>query len=284
MSWSVLGSGWAAVLLATATAAASPATDGGAPQLSLLAPVGPGSGGGPQRYDLRPAKDGTGDFLYEGRAFAARVAADGTVTFSDHHVRDVGYLPPWLPVPVNNGVPSLQSTLSSVLRRRKPPAVETVAPPDDSFLIIPNVTPYRPDPREACRTCDNFHLSPMLLNASGKADLTDFVTRFSGHDPNRLEKARFLAATWELRLGMAVAAHAERIRRASAELPARLEAIACGEGLSLAERRAVLEALRAEMDATPAGRDAAAKIASFLAARFSGPDAPGACPAKLPTP
>jgi hypothetical protein len=208
---------------------------------------------------------------------------DGSVTFSDRRASDMSFLPPWLPAPVDNGVPSLQSTVTSLLRRKKVPQPRKVPPPDDSFLIIPNVTPYRPDPREACRECNDIHFAPTLAGATGRFDLADELTRFAGRDPNRLEKARFLGATRELRIRMAVAAHAFWIRRATAELPARLEVIACGGDRSPAERRAILEALRAEMDGSPEGRAAAARIAAFIEARFSSNAAP-VCPARLPPP
>ena len=65
------------------------------------------------------------------------------------------------------------------------------------------------------------------VSALGRFDLTDELTRFSGQDPNRFQKATFLAATRDRRIQMAVRTHAANIRRATAELPARLQAIAC---------------------------------------------------------
>ena len=61
------------------------ATDGGVrapprPTLQLIAPPREIQAAPADRYDLRPAKDGTGDLLYEGSGFAARVlvaAVDG---------------------------------------------------------------------------------------------------------------------------------------------------------------------------------------------------------------
>ena len=180
---------------------------------------------------------------------------------------------------MNNGLPSLQATLSSLFRKRKrPPAVEQVSPPDESFLVIPNVTPYRPDPREGCRTCD-FRPIPFLMNPSGHFNLTDELTRFSPNDSHRLEKARFLEATRDLRIRMAARAHANWLRQATAELPSHLQSIACDERLLPAERRAILRALRDEMDTTPEGHAAARTIDAFLASRDERPDAGDACPA-----
>ena len=50
---------------------------------------------------------------------------------------------------------------------------------------------------------------------------------------------------------MAVEMHAHNIRQAAADLPARLTSIGCDERLSPRERRAILEALRDEMDVEP---------------------------------
>ena len=271
-----------------AWAASFAAADGGVgtltPTPTLEAPPPQARSEAAASYELRPAKDGSGDLLYDGRTWSARVSIDGSVAFSDRRASDVGFLPPWLPAPVDNGVPSLQSTVTSLLRRRKVPQPREVPPPDDSFLIIPNVTPYRPDPREACRECNDIHFSPTLAGATGHFDLADELGRFARQDPHRLEKARFLAATRELRIRMAAAAHAFWIRRAAAELPARLEAIACAGNRPAAERRAILEALRAEMDGGPDGRAAAERIGAFLEARFPPRPAPPLCPGRLPPP
>ena len=69
---------------------------------------------------LRPAEDGSGDLLYDGRGFRARVAPDGGVKFDDKKVTGLTPLP-WLPEPVRYGVPSLQSTLRNALQGKPPP-------------------------------------------------------------------------------------------------------------------------------------------------------------------
>ena len=233
-------------------------------------------------YELRPARDGTGDLLYEEASFVARVAVDGGVSFHDKGIK-LSFWPPFLPVRrATPGVPSLQATLSALARGGKPRAPEG-DPPDDSFLIIPNVTPFRPDPREGCPSCNAFQPLVLPANVTGQLDLTEELIRFSGGDPHRLEKARFLAATRERRIRMAVAAHADWVRRATAELPARLEEIACDQRRSRAERRAILRALRDEMNGSPEGRAAAARISALLDARFERPDAGDGC-ASVPGP
>ena len=47
---------------------------------------------------------------------------------------------------------------------------------------------------------------------------------------------------------MAARAHADDVRKSAAGLPDHLEAIACDGRLSVAERRAIIEALGAELD------------------------------------
>jgi hypothetical protein len=216
-------------------------------------------------YDLRPAKDRSGDLLYDGPLFSARVGVDGTVKFGPRRSNQPLWWPPFLPVPIDNGRPSLQSTLSSALKGKKQPKVETDKVVDESFLIIPNTTRYRPDPREGSRAS----FQPLIpYGASGHGDLTDALTQVGGQDPHRLEKARFLTATRDLRVRRAARAQAQWIREAAAELPQRLAAIAGDERLTVAERRALLEELAAEMDDTPAGREAAVRIRAFSVARF----------------
>ena len=246
-------------------AAHTPATPPSAAQPLIAAPASPPP---PTGYDLRPAKDGSGDLVYAGPRFSARVATDGTVKFGKGRSDHPFWWPSFLPVPVDNGRPSLQSTLSSALRGKKQPKVESDKVVDESFLIVPLVTRYRPDPREGTRTRFEFDAVP-VLGASAGVDLTDKLMLFSGQDPYRIEKARFLAATSDLRVRRAVEALAASIRAATASLPQQVEAIAADAGLTVADRRAILEALAAEMDETPAGREAAVRIRTFIATDFA---------------
>ena len=80
-------------------------------------------------------------------------------------------------------------------------------------------------------------------------------------------------ATRDLRIQMAAKTHAERIQRAVVELPSRLMSIACDERLSLRDRRAILDALRAELDTgVKGGRVAAERIDAFIATTFGRPE------------
>ena len=234
---------------------------------SLLDPIGPHRVAQPE-VDLQDAKDGSGDLLYQGNGFSARVARDGSVTFSDKNVTGLSPIP-WFPMKARMPVPSLQSSLVSLLQGRKPPKpppseLDVGLPPPETKQVNPDVSRYRPDPRENCREC-SFNSLAVPIQGLARGDITDQIERISGKDPHRYQKAVFLAATYERRVGMAARTHAANIRRASDELPGRLQAIACDDRLTHRERRAIIAALAAEMDrATPEGRSAVTSINGFL--------------------
>jgi hypothetical protein len=228
---------------------------------------------------LGEAKDGSGDLLYDASGFSARIAPDGFVTFHDKHLSLLSLLP-FLPIAGPRNIPSLQSTFVGLLRNHKVPRADESRMNDGSRMLIPLLTPYRPDPREACRVC-NEPFDSLPLNLMGGFDLTDEVMRMSSQDPYRYEKARFLIATRELRVRKAARRHAEDIRRAAGELSGRLRTIACDTHRSLRERRQIIEKLRDELDgATPEAQAAADTITRFLESHF-GPTATGGnvCPA-----
>lgn len=301
----LLSSLWAAdggVSDAAATPASRPEVrpDAGTPrERSLLDPLPRPviRSGADQSYKLKPAKDGSGDLLYEEAGFKARVAVDGTVRFDDKRVSDLKWS--FMPRRLYPGVPSLEATIKGLLRGKGPPppaeAPDPNGPPPETTTVIPEVTRYRPDPREGCRTCPI--LNPLYPNVSGRWDLTDEIMRLNGQDPYRYQKAKFLVGTREVRIRMAVKTHADNVRRASSELPARLRVIGCDERLSPRDRRGILEALRSEMRSdSREGQEAAAAIELFLEQNFrpemapegprpacapdrGGPPAPGRAPA-----
>ncbi len=244
---------------------------------SALLPARPRGVAETQRLELKEAKDGTGDLVYDGNGFTARVAPDGSVRFSEKRLTGLSPLP-FLPMRANMPVPSLQSSLKGLLQGRNPPPVppseldQGLAPPETK-QVIPQVSRYRPDPREDCRMCSTgFFEVAVPVNWVGRFDLTDELTRFSGKDPSRQQKAVFLVMTRDQRMQMAVKTHVANIRRASAELPGRLQAIACDDRLTYKERRTILAALAKEMDtATPEGANAGKTIDAFVA-RFDAGD------------
>jgi len=268
--------------LAASAASATPAdrvdaggatARGGATALSPI-PIPPAGAAGdtgtppPDEYQLRRATDGSGDLIHEAPGFTARVARDGSVSFAARHVTKQTFVP-FMPGPPPTGVPTLEGTLRRLGkkkgRERPEPPRNPIA--DETRNPSTVVSRYRPDPREACmypRPC-YFEAPVILVGTHASLDLTDELIRFEGQDPYKFSKARFLAATRELRVRMAARAHAQDLAQSRAELPARLRTIACDTRLRPAERRAIIEALRTEQDpTTPEGRQAAAQIQRFL--------------------
>jgi hypothetical protein len=233
--------------------------------------------GGPSQasadYELRRTKDGTGDLLYDTTGFSARVTAS------------LALLPLFGGHAVPSGVPSLESILRGHGTKRtapRPVSAEEQASLYGSRLPIPTVTPYRPDPREVCQYPQPcfFNASVLVLSIKGGFDLTDELMRLGGQDPYRYAKARFLAGSRELRIRMAARAHADDLRRSATGLSEQLGTIACDGRLTVDERRAIIEALGAELDtSTPEGQAAEAEIARFLV-RFHQPDGGSPCSAR----
>jgi len=259
---------------------------------SLLAPLPPpnaraGNPSDDRPYELHRAKDGTGELVYDGPGFTARISRDGSVRFDDKRLtllRSWSLLP-FAPLPMPRGRPTLQSTFEDLMARRdsrgpgrgEPPADPRPEPPP----LIPRMSPYRPDPSEVCqypRDC-YFQAWIVVVGVGGTFDLTDELIRLSGQDPYRHDKARFLAATRELRGGLSARAVAADVRRASAALTERLRSIACDERRSVAERRAFILALRKEIDGdTDDARAAVQTITRFLTERFDTADGGARCP------
>jgi hypothetical protein len=115
-------------------------------------------------------------------------------------------------------------------------------------------------------------------------DLNDMIMRARGEDPYSYEKRKFLAATWDRRTRMRVAADAERLRTALHRLPEHLEAIWRDARRSAADRRRVLYLLWAECDArSPGGAQARATIEGFVRRRLPAGSASAFTPAELAT-
>src|SRR5262245_20626977 len=70
---------------------------------NLLAPPAPRRTVEAERVELKETKDGTGDLVYEATGFTARVAPDGSVSFTDKRASGLSALP-WLPMTAQMGV------------------------------------------------------------------------------------------------------------------------------------------------------------------------------------
>jgi len=241
----------------------------------------------PDDYQLQRATDGSGDLVYEAPGFSARVAHDGTVRFRDRHVSALKLIP-IVPGAPPAGVPTLEGTLRGLGKKRgaRPPGPPPDPTPDETRDPATTFSRFHPDPREACqypRPCF-FDASVLLVGARGKLDVTDELMRMAGQDPYRYEKARFLTATREMRVRLAARAHAEDVARSGEELKHRLQTIACDDQLRPSERRAIVDALRAELDTgTPEGRAQADEIRRFLGV-LDHQDGGVRCPVRAPSP
>jgi hypothetical protein len=270
-------------------ARAVPSPPGVPPRLLAPLPVDPTQQPPPpiDKYRLVRSKDGSNDLLYDASGFSARVARDGLVTFHDKHISGIELLP-FFPLLSSGGgptgVPTLEGTIRRIGARRsdRAPPVRPDPTADETRWPSTTASRYRPDPREACqypRPCF-FDASVLLLGASAGLDITDELMRLAGQDPYRYEKARFLTATRELRIRMAGRAHAEDVNSSAASLPALLRGIACDERLSPGERRAVIQALRDELDVdSPEARAYRDQIRRFVDG-LETPDAGALCPAR----
>ena len=192
----------------------------------------------------------------------SRVTA--TVKFDDRRVTGLTPLP-WLPGPVRITVsPRCSRRWSMALQGQPPPPApprDTSGPPPETTQLIPDITRYRPDTRDDCRRCSLDYQQPALVSALGRFDAD---RRADAHErPGSVPRRE-----GELPGGDARRAHhhggggctRQNIRQAMADLPARLEAIACDPWLSTTEKRGILMALRDEMNASAEGRAAAAQV------------------------
>ena len=214
----------------------------------------------PDAYRLQRVRDGSGDLTYETGGFRARIARDGAVTFRDRHLTDVkllSFLPLSGHAALHPSVPSVEEMIRGLGRRQpaSPPGVPFDPTANETMYPSTTVSRFRPDTREACRYPSPCFVEAavFLVGISGKFDATDELMRLAGQDPYRYQKARFLTATRELRIRMAGRAHAEDVARSGADLPRRLLDIACDDRMGAGDRRAVIEALGAELDGSSAG-------------------------------
>jgi len=209
-----------------------------------------------KEYQLRRSGDG---YAYKERVFEAKVARDGVVTFHDRRVffDHVGLLAQ--PQPGAGATETLQGLLFGRKAKRPQPA-----PP---FAPLPSSPADKLPYSELCPpNSPCYRLPDSLLVAGGGVamDLTDEIMRALGQDPYRVEKAHFLAATFEFRMKLAVAAHREDMRKSLNRLPNALADLWGDSRYSARERRRVLFELWRETDSTTEGVQAAKVIEKFV--------------------
>jgi len=225
-------------------------------------------------YPLRRRGDG---YVYEAPTFEARVARDGVVTFKDKHGAGARLLSPLsslkdLPRPKG---PTLESTVRGRFdkRRRKP------RPPATDPAPLPNAIDWQlVCPRGS--SCDR-RMDVALLQVRGSFDLTDELMRARGQDSYAPEKARFLSATFDFRIKLALDARKADMKEALDRLPDRLAELWADGRYSPRERRRLLFELWLETDRTPQGERAAGAIVDFVRGRLPCGAADGYSPEEL---
>jgi hypothetical protein len=235
----------------------------------LQAPDTPGPG-----YTLRRTKGG--GYAYEADGWRAEIAPDGAVTFTDRTIAITNLR--LGPLKLIDGArpggdrPTLQGVMLDLLHPRPPrdPWEQTRAP----------ISRYHADPRAACLERDACAFVPAgsdgaAVGLGGTLDLTDMYMRWLRQDPYRRAKARFLAATQDLRARMSARRHADVVRGALAELPARLAALWQDTARAPVERRQLLWLLWSEATDPESGAAARAAIERFIRERLppGNPDA-----------
>ena len=199
-------------------------------------------------------------YVYDASQFEARVARDGVVSFKDKHgsaAFSFSFFPFLGKTPRPRG-PTLESTFRDYFDRRRRSQPE---PPPE-----PDPLPRRIEQNEVCPPGSSCHWQPLpvAIEVHGSFDLTDEIMRSLGQDPYSLEKARFLSATFEFRIKLAIEARKADLKQAFQHLPARLDELWGDERYSARERRRILYELWYETDRTPDGERAGTVIREFV--------------------
>jgi hypothetical protein len=245
--------------LLAATPDAGPLRDAGIPPWApQLRPIDTLEGS----YGLRKWGEG---YVYEDDKFEARVAPDGTVGFKDKHAAASLFTPfSWIGKSRaqqlrQQHLPE-RSTRDPVEYRRTP----WIAPPGPSEN--PRTMPQgeRCPPGSSCYALP----APTAVQVRGNFDLTDELMRALGKDPNALDKARFLSATFEFRIKLAIEGRRRLMKKALGDLPRYLDDLWADERYSPRERRRLLYELWYETDRTPEGDRAAKTMEAFIRRRL----------------
>ena len=218
-------------------------------------------------YELRRWDEG---YVWENEKFEAHVARDGVVSFKDKH---------------GSATVSAFSVSIFGIGKARPQGKDATSNSKDVPPVLrpswqlPSQSPYdRSVPWDKiCPPDVPCHLppAPMMVDVSGSFDLTDEILGALGQSPYRVEKARFLSATFEFRIKLAMEARKHDILRALDRLPERLDALWSDGRYSARERRRILSELWLEMDRTTDGQIAAGILEQFIRRRLpcGNPDA-----------
>jgi hypothetical protein len=200
-------------------------------------------------------------YFYEDSKFEARVAPDGTVSFKDKRGR-ADFIP--------------FSWASKTRQQRQQPLPERSAKDPTTARRAPWLPPpeqtrgptRKVDPNELCPPGSScwtpLPATGSAIGVSGSFDLTDEIMRTLGQDPYARDKARFLSATFEFRIKLAIEARKQQMKEALDFFPQHLEALWADTRYSPRERRRILYELWVEMAATPEGERAAKMIDLFI--------------------
>lgn len=207
-------------------------------------------------YQLRPLGEG---FVSQNRAFTARVARDGGVTFTDRRIffDQVGLLES--PHPGALRLSTLRDLLFGRPVRPQPewhpagPFPGSPAQPLDYSVLCPESS-----------TCYALPGGLVVVGVGVSADLTDEFLRALGQGPYRIQKARFLAATFEVRMRLAVQAYHDDLRASLDSLPERLAELWHDPRYSAPEKRRIFYELWREADESDAGAQARDIIMTFI--------------------
>jgi hypothetical protein len=207
-------------------------------------------------YGLRRWGEG---YVYEDDKFEARVAPDGTVSFKDKRGGASLFTP--------------FSWISKSRAQRQQQSPDRAARDPVAYRHTPWTAPPGPsqNPRsipqeEVCPPGSSCSAVPVstAVRVSGSFDLTDELMRALGKDPNALDKARFLSATFEFRIKLAIEERRRLMKKALGDLPRYLDDLWADERYSPRERRRLLYELWYETDRTPEGDRAAKTMEAFI--------------------
>jgi hypothetical protein len=209
-------------------------------------------------YQLQPLDDG---YTYEELTFTARIARDGVVTFKDRLVffDRLLFLHENMPGALsmesfaNLAFARPRAHLRSLSVRERGPFPGSPADPIAWDVLCPEPS-----------TC---YALPGLLVLTGvnvNADLTDEILHTMGQDPYRVQKARFLAATLDVRMRLAVQAQRDDLQISLEQLPERLAELWHDTRYPATERRHILFELWRETDESEAGAQARDIILTFI--------------------